>query len=351
MKNEKVELMAPGGNLEMVEEVINKGADSVYVGVYGWSRRSIQRCELKHEEIKEALEYAKRKGKKFYVAMNVLIGEETIKQLLEKKVSSYADWGVDGMIIKEGEFMKAVKAAYPDLDIIASVGCNIDSEEKLRYYYERGANVFTLSTELRYNHEKIKELGEEASKLGMKMEMLVNGTACYTGVGNCTLFNYFEKAFKRLTLVDSDGIGAEKIIGNPETGGGCYRPCLYLDDALVQSLIPTDVLKEIEKEKTLNERFTLVKDIPSLIDIGVDIVKIQGREYPPELIGNLIKNFCKVIDKYYDATAHNKKLFMEEELREVAKLGEKIEGVRLKLTEDLKRELHEAYNQTPQICI
>jgi len=53
MKNmKKVELLSPGGTLEMVEKVLENGADSVFVGALGLSRRS--GYELKHDEVKKS---------------------------------------------------------------------------------------------------------------------------------------------------------------------------------------------------------------------------------------------------------------------------------------------------------
>jgi putative protease len=336
MKNmKKVELLSPGGTLEMVEKVLESGADSVFVGALGLSRRS--GYELKHDEVKKAVNIVKSYDKKIYIAMNAEIEREMIPLLLEKRVADYASWGCDGLIIKTPEFMKAVSKSYPDFEIVASVGCHIDSEKKLRYYHSMGATTFVLSTELRRNHEKIKELKAVASQLGMKTEIIVSGTACYKGVGNCNFFKYFKDAFERITLVDSDGFVTEKVFGNPEKGGGCYRPCLYLDDPIVQQLVPKDVLIEIRKEKNLNERFTLAKDVPSLIEIGIDIFKIQGREYPVDLVAGLTRIFRQIIDK----SLKSKNPDITQELREIEKLGRELDTRRMIYTGNLREKLYE----------
>lgn len=331
----KIELLAPGGTLEMVEKVLESGADSVFVGALGLSRRS--GYELRHDEVKRAVEIVKNCDRKIYIAMNAEIEKEMIPRLLEKRVADYVAWGCDGLIIKTPEFMKSVAKKYPDLEIVASVGCHIDSEEKLRYYHSMGAKTFVLSTELRRNHEKIRELKKVASQLGMRVEMIVSGTACYRGVGNCNFFRYFRDAFESITLVDSDGFVTEKVFGNPEKGGGCYRPCLYLDDPIVNYLVPSDVLAEIRKEKNLNERFSLAEDIPSLIEIGIDVFKIQGREYPSDLVAGLTKNFRKIIDK----SLKSRNPDITQELKEINRLLKELDTRRMIYTRNLRKKLHE----------
>lgn len=154
--------------------------------------------------------------------------------------------------------MKEVSRAYPDLEIVASVGCHIDSEKKIDlkidFYSKMGATTVVLSTELRRDFETIESLNDYAHSLGLKTEVLINGTACYRGVGNCNFFSYFKEAFETIILEDSDGLKVGKIFGNPEKGGGCYRPCLYLEDPIVKTLVPSDVLEDLSEELAILDR-------------------------------------------------------------------------------------------------
>ena len=49
-----IRLLAPAGNLEMVESVLDAGADAAFIGAYGLSRRMGTKYELTHSQIKEA---------------------------------------------------------------------------------------------------------------------------------------------------------------------------------------------------------------------------------------------------------------------------------------------------------
>jgi putative protease len=52
-----VELLAPAGNIPMVEAVVSSGANAIYVGPRGWSRRRDQ-FELSDDEVRAAVEIA-----------------------------------------------------------------------------------------------------------------------------------------------------------------------------------------------------------------------------------------------------------------------------------------------------
>lgn len=330
-----VELLAPGGTLEMVKAVLSSGADSVFVGALGLSRRS--GYELKHSEIREAVKIVKDAGKKIYVAMNAVVEKVQIPLLMEMRVADYVAWGVDGIIAKTPELIKEVSKNYPELEVVASVGCNIDSKEKIDYYAALGATTVVFSTELRRDFERLRILNDYTHEIDLKTELIVVGTACYRGVGNCNFFSYFAKAFERIELFDSDGLVFEKIFGNPEKGGGCYRPCLYLDDPVVRMVVPENVLDEIRRERNLNERFSLAKEIPELINIGIDIFKIQGREYPVDLVASITGVFRDIIEKSKKCRKTN----LEEEERRLNALMQELERRRMVYTGNLREKLYE----------
>ena len=65
------ELLASGGSMEMVRAAFDNGADAVYVGATGWSRRRSE-YEMDDAAIVAAAEYARSSGKILRVAFNTL---------------------------------------------------------------------------------------------------------------------------------------------------------------------------------------------------------------------------------------------------------------------------------------
>src|SRR5438132_9465559 len=89
-----VELLAPAGNLEMAKAVVDSGANVVYVGARGWSRRR-DAYELSDNQLHEAVAIVHAGGAKLRVAINTNMQSREIPLLLGK-MEKFVSWGVDG---------------------------------------------------------------------------------------------------------------------------------------------------------------------------------------------------------------------------------------------------------------
>lgn len=292
-----VELLAPGGSLEMVREAVRAGADSVYVGPLGWSRRTAQ-FELRHHEIHEAVRIAHDNGVKLRVALNADIEPSDHSQML-RKVEAYASWGVDGLIMKTEDAMRAVHERFPEITIHASVGCNIRSRKRMEEVKRAGAAQFVVSTAVT-SFERVAALKEAADEVGMGVELLIHSNRCVGGVGGCRLYDYFAPYFEEQLVEDSDGSRRVKLIGNPDKGGVCYRPCLGTHIPKIAEKFPRAVLDYLERSN--NEIYQLLDDIPRYVALGVTTLKIQGREYPVPVISELTKIYSTLLRQIGDGT-------------------------------------------------
>ena len=78
-----IELLAPAGNLPMVEAAVAGGANAIYVGPRGWSRRR-DRYEMPDEDVQAAIDIAHRGGAKLRVAFNTNMQSHEIAPMLRK---------------------------------------------------------------------------------------------------------------------------------------------------------------------------------------------------------------------------------------------------------------------------
>jgi putative protease len=286
------ELLSPGGSLEMVRAAVRAGADSVYVGPLGWSRRESV-YELTHQDVGEAHRLAHDHGARLRVALNVDVDPRDHDELL-RKAEGYATWGVDGFIMKSFETIRVVRARFPEVPIHASVACNIRDRTAMERAKAAGATQFVASTALN-TFERIAVLKRTADEVGIGVELLIHSNRCITGVGGCRLYDYFSPYFETEVVHDSDGCTRTKLRGNPDQGGSCYRPCLGTHVPAIAERFPGKVLEYLERSN--NEIYALLEDVPRYLALGVTTLKIQGREYPAPLIAELTRIYRRLVDE------------------------------------------------------
>ena len=274
------ELLASGGTPEMVRAVLDNGADAVYVGAKGWSRRRAQ-YEMGDDQIIESAAYARSLGKVLRVAFNTLPASREFPLFLSKTEKFHAA-GIRDFILTDVGAMAALSRRLPGVQIHASVGCTIINAEDARFYKEAGATQ--IVAECRMGREEMRRIKEEA---GVGLEVLVHATTCYTLLGRCTMSSYTRQEWR----IDEEG--KNHFLGSPNRGGLCYRVCLTEWDQVGEG-------GEAEARGVIlpNTAYFLVDDIPSLIDMGVDTIKIQGREYSVPLVGEMVRFYRELIDAY-----------------------------------------------------
>ena len=278
--------------MEMFREAVRAGADSVYVGPLGWSRRD-PAYEIPHHVILEMIQHAHDHGAKLRVALNVDIDAADHAEML-RKVEPYARQGVDGFIMKSEDAMREVHARFPEITIHASVACNVRDRAAMERVKAAGATQFVASTALN-TFERIAALKGTADEVGIGVELLIHSNRCVTGVGGCRLYDYFAPYFEERVVHDSDGTSRTKLIGNPDKGGVCYRPCIGHHVPEIAARFPDKILTYLDRSN--NEIYHLLEDVPRYIALGVTTLKIQGREYPAQLIGELTRIYRRLVDQ------------------------------------------------------
>ncbi|MBI3988336.1 MAG: U32 family peptidase [candidate division NC10 bacterium] len=275
-------LLAPGGTQEMALLVLEAGADAVYVGAMGWSRRPPE-DELTDEEIREVQEAALDMGKEVKVALNTLPGPKEIPLFL-KKVETYTAWGLNSFIMNDPGCINQVRTHFPFVDIHASVTCAVANREDIRFYREIGATFVILSYRWGVEITDIKAIKQEVD-VGVEaflFQPLQRGIIC---PGKCTMSSYFK--FEH--YVDAEG--KDHYFGSSNRGGSCHRVCQAgwdlsgLDDP-ARKRVPL---------KT-NPSF-LLWELPDYIKAGIDYLKIPGREHPEGLMRDITWFYRRVLDE------------------------------------------------------
>jgi len=113
---QKVELLAPAGNLEKLKIAINYGADAVYGGTSTFSLRIRSGKEFDMDSFKEGIDYAHKRGKKVYVTINGFPFNSQLK-LYRNHIAKMKELNPDAFIISSPGVVKMAKEIAPDIPI------------------------------------------------------------------------------------------------------------------------------------------------------------------------------------------------------------------------------------------
>ena len=268
----KVSLLAPGGSLEMAKASFNAGADAVYVGLYGWSRRT-KEYELKIEDIAAICQEAQTQNKEVRVALNTAFSSLEYPKF-RKTVQILKDIGVNGLIINDIGAIGVIKGIAPDMEVHISAGMNAVNIEDMWFYRELGADMIVMPCNL--TPEEVREIKKHVP---VGVEVFLHSNTCFTYLGKCMMSSYVKHSWV------FDEFGKNHFHGSPNRGGYCHRIC------------KANWKWDGKKVELRNDMFLAFDNLEDWIDAGVDCLKIQGREYNPSLIAEIVSFYREVIDR------------------------------------------------------
>lgn len=273
----RVTLLAPAGSPEAADAALRAGADAVYVGLKGWSRGGY-RGELTRDELKQCLLKAKLAGKTVWLAANI-IPRPRERAHLVKELAILADLGVEGVIVNDAGFLREVKRSFPGLLVSASVGCGALNEGDVRFYEALGADAVVLPGNLDPD-----EVAAIKATVSIRVEVMVHMVQQFIQLGKC-----FMPSYLHFHPTEKEEVGL-RLTGSMKRGGVgvCFKVCqepwdLYRDGQLAdRRLFPA-------------QQVSRLADLGRFLDAGVDIVKLQGRSLPAEMLALLVRRYRAAI--------------------------------------------------------
>ena len=278
MKCNKVELLAPAGDLERLKIAYLYGADAVYIGGRDYSLRANAK-NFSLEEIKAATEFAHQLHKKIYVTVNIVFHDKNLENL-DSYLKKLKEINVDAVIVSD--IVALQKALAYGLDIILSTQSSTLNYSAINFWKSLGVKRFVLGREA--TREDIIRIKKECD---VEVECFIFGAMCTSISGKCILSNY-------TTNRDSNR-------------GGCAQICRWV--------FKTDGPDFTFMSKDLN----MATYIEDMINIGVSSFKVEGRMRSIYYIATVIKCFREIIDKIYAGTLTDEELkYQEKVLNRVA---------------------------------
>ena len=265
------ELLLPVGTRDMLESAINNGADAVYYGVPHWNARG-RTEDFSFEDVEEMIRYARLRGVKTYLAMNILIFEREIQELpefLERLIALKPD----AFIIQDIGLARLIKAISPEQEIHASTQMTLASSEAVNLVKDIGFSRAVLAREL-----SAKQIAQIKSLTDLELEVFIHGALCVSYSGQC--------------------LTSENFGGRSANRGQCAQSCrlpyrIFVDgkewkDPKARYLFSTRDLCALPKLEELRE-------------IGVESLKVEGRLKSPEYVAAVSHAYRKALDKLGNA--------------------------------------------------
>lgn len=273
-------LMAPGGTLEMAVQSLARGADSVYVGPSGWSRRPAS-DELDDGAIRELIDEARADGKDVRIAINVMPAPDEVPAFLAR-VETFAAMGAGGVMICDPGLIPLVRRACPGLEIHVSVTAGVFNVQDVHFYDGLGADYIVLP--YRWGLPEAARI-RVASTMKLEAFLFQNPHRGRICPGRCYSSSYFHVNHLR-------GAGDKDLfLGSAARGGSCYRICRS------QWSLTVDERRHAESPRLKSSPELLLWEVPEYVAMGVERFKVPGRERSPALVVDIVEFYRRVLDR------------------------------------------------------
>ena len=275
----KPELLAPCGSLEKAKTAFKYGADAIYVGTSNLSLRT--RVDIDDNELEKIINYAHSINKKVYVALNVYARDNMYEEI-KKQVKILDEIKADAVIVSDGGVVETVKEVAPNLEIHISTQANTVSYHTCKFWYNNGAKRVILAREL--SKDEINDIMLNKPE-DLTIEMFVHGAICYGYSGRCHLSDF--------------------LAGRGANLGDCAQSCRWAYNIYLEEKNNPGLMMPVEQDShgtyiLSSKDMCLIKELPELITMGMDSLKIEGRLKTEYYLATVINTYRHAIDECFE---------------------------------------------------
>lgn len=267
MNYDEVELLAPAGKWDVLEKVVEAGADAVYLGGKSLNMRMLKAdFNFSHEELREAAIYLHEKEKKLYITINNLYFNAEINDVKEY-LSFLQEINVDALIIQDMGVAQLCEELDLNVPMHASVQMGISNSAAVRFLEQRGFTRAILSKNL--SLEEIEAIHRDS---GLMIEFFAHGDLCISHTGQCYM--------------------SSLLRGECGNRGRCIKPCRWkykLQGGAQNIGGPAYLLAHND--------LCLYPHLVDLLNAGVRSFKIEGRMRPSEYLAPLVEKYRLALDR------------------------------------------------------
>lgn len=266
------ELLAPAGDFEKLRTAIHYGADAVYIGDSRFSLRG-KAGNFREDEMRRAVRYARDKGAKVYVTVNIFPHNRDLPDIAEH-LEMLRDIRPDAVIMSDPGVFAMFRERAPEIDIHISTQANVTNAGAARFWERLGAKRIVLSREL-----SIDEIREIRQGTGVELEVFVHGSICLSYSGRCYISSFL----------------ASRSANRGECTNSCRWNYLLVEEKRQGEYFP--VYEDDRGTYLLSSRdLCMIGHLGLLSDAGIDSFKIEGRMKGINYVGGVVKAYREAVD-------------------------------------------------------
>lgn len=271
-----VELLSPAGNLSKLKTAIYFGADALYCGLNDFSLRS-RAGNFDLTQLKEAITYTKKAGKKIYLALNSYLFDRDFERL-KSIVFFLKNYPPDAIIVSDLGVLSALQETYIPIHI--STQANITNSYAANFLKSFNVERVICAREL-----SLKDLKAFVSNTNVDVEAFVHGAMCMAYSGRCFISAYLTQ--------------------RSANEGDCVQNCRWQYKVFDDKRQKTPIYLEEHKEGSFifnSYDLCALPILDKIIDCGVKSVKIEGRNKSEHYVALTTKVYRKAINSILEGT-------------------------------------------------
>ena len=219
-------------------------------------------------------------GKRVYAAINIYAEDESYEEIANQ-AKALSEIKVDGIIVSDGGVVDTIKEVAPNIPIHISTQANVISFHSCNFWHKNGAKRVILGREM--NKEQIKTIMKNKPK-DLEIEIFAHGALCFGYSGRCFL--------------------SEFLAGRNGNLGDCAQSCRWAYNVYVEETNNLGNLMPVEYDEKGTYIFSskdlcLIKEIPEIIEMGIDSIKIEGRLKTEYYLATVVNSYRQAINDYY----------------------------------------------------
>ena len=264
----KIELLAPGGDVESVKAAIVAGADAIYLGLNTFNAR-MRATNIELDDLAGIVTLAHRHNCEIFITINIIIVESEIRALINL-LNKLVNTKIDGVIVQDLGLLYLLSTYFKNLKIHASTQLTTHNEGQIKFLSKLSATRVNLSRELKL--DELRTLTRVGHENNILSEVFVHGSSCLSFSGLCYISSVLE--------------------GKSANRGRCNQSCR-------EQYVTTLEGKDFPLNLKDNSAFS---DLKALSDAGVDSVKIEGRMKKFHYVYTVVNAWRELLNNFY---SHN----------------------------------------------